>query len=138
MLARASWDTAIRPRIFSREGRRRGWAACRARDLTTDEWNVATTGSSVEAHRAMRAAEGFIGSCRWSTSKRPASSHLVTRAEVTGPKVSRATEPLYLTATGRPDDVKYAGSLSSWSAGASTDTSWPRAMKCSARSRTWN
>src|ERR671912_722405 len=62
MLARASWDTAIRPRIFSREGRRRGWAACRARDLTTDEWNVATTGSSVEAHRAMRAAEGFIAS----------------------------------------------------------------------------
>src|ERR687897_58634 len=107
MLARASWDTAIRPRIFSREGRRRGWAACRARDFTTDEWNVATTGSSVEAHRAMRAAEGFIGSRRGGTPKRPASSHPLPPAGGTRPKVSRATEPLSLTATGRPDDVKY-------------------------------
>ena len=92
-MARASSETAIRPRIFSSDGRSSGCAACRARERSIAEWKVATTGS-VEAHSAMRDAEGTSGSWMWTTSKSPASSQRVTRAEVTGPKLNRATEPL--------------------------------------------
>ena len=92
-MARASSETAIRPRIFSSDGRSSGWAACRARERSIAEWKVATTGS-VEAHSAIRDADGFSGSWMCRTSNCPASSHRLTRAEVAGPKVTRATEPL--------------------------------------------
>ncbi len=76
----------MRPRIFSSDGRSSGWAACRARERSMAEWKVATTGS-VEAHSAISDADGFSGSCRCSTSKRPASSQRLTRAVVAGPNV---------------------------------------------------
>ena len=92
-MERASSETAIRPRIFSSDGRSRGWAAWRARERTIAEWKVATTGS-VEAHSAISDADGLSGSWRCTTSNCPASSQRLTRAVVAGPKVTRATEPL--------------------------------------------
>ena len=92
-MARASSETAIRPRIFSSDGRSRGWAACRARERSIAEWKVATTGS-VEAHSAISDAEGLSGSWMCRTSNCPASSQRLTRVAVAGPKVTRATEPL--------------------------------------------
>jgi hypothetical protein len=90
---RASSLTAMRPAIFSSDGRRRGYAVCIVRDRSIDVWKVATIGPSA-AMRASTLTLGVIGSCRWSTSKSPCSSQRPTLAAVTGPKLSRATEPL--------------------------------------------
>lgn len=83
----------MRPLIFSSDGRSRGYAADIARERSVAVWKVATIGPS-KAHKASTEALGVIGSCRCRTSKSPSASHRFTRAAVTGPKVSRATEPL--------------------------------------------
>ena len=90
---RASSLTAMRPEIFSRLGRMMGYAVCIVRDRSIEVWKVATMGPSA-AIRASTLMLGVTGSCRCSTSKCPASSHRLTLAAVTGPKLSRATEPL--------------------------------------------
>ncbi len=56
-------------------------------------------------------ALGVVGSCTWTTSKSPSASHVFTRAAVRGPKVTRATDPLYGTPTARPDETTYGGDL---------------------------
>ena len=100
-------------------------------------WNVATIGPSA-IHSASMPRLGVTGSCRCRTSNSPARSHRRTRAAVTGPKVMRATAPLYRTGIARPAEVMYGGIGVSSSAGTRTETVWPRAMSASARSRTWN
>ena len=90
---RASSETAIRPRIFSSDGRSSGCAACRARERSIAEWKVATTGS-VEAHSAIRDADGLSGSWMWSTSNCPPRASGRPGPRSTGPKLTRATEPL--------------------------------------------
>src|SRR5450631_3229950 len=99
---RASSETAIRALIFSRLGRSNGYAACMARERRLDVWKVATIGPST-AQRARTETLGVTGSWRWTTSKRPASTQRPTRAAVSGPNDSRATEPLYRTGTARPE-----------------------------------
>src|SRR5665647_3814268 len=64
-----------------------------ARERRLDVWKVATIGPST-AQRARTETLGVTGSCRCTTSKRPASTHRPTRAAVSGPNESRATEPL--------------------------------------------
>lgn len=98
---RASSDTAIRAAIFSNIGTTTGEIACRARERSIAEWKVATTGPCA-AHSARMLSEGLYGSCRCRTSKAPSSTHRRTRAPTTGPKASRATEPLYGIARARP------------------------------------
>ncbi len=134
---RASSETAIRAEIFSRLGRTIGWATCSARERSNAVWNVATIGPDA-IHSASMPRLGVTGSCRCRMSKSPAASQRRTRRALTGPKVIRATEPLYRTGTARPAGTRYSGTGVSSSAGASTDTSWPWRCSASARSRTWN
>ncbi len=63
------------------------------RDRMIEVWKVATMGPSA-AIIARMLMLGVIGSCRCSTSNLPWSSQRLTLAAVTGPKLSRATEPL--------------------------------------------
>jgi len=65
-----------------------------ARDRVIAVWKVATTGSSRAARTASSDRLGVNGSWTWITSKFPAVSHRRTRAADTGPKTSRATDPL--------------------------------------------
>ena len=67
---RASSETAIRAEIFSRLGRRIGYAACIARERRLAVWKVATIGP-VAAHSASIDSDGDTGSCMCSTSKSP-------------------------------------------------------------------
>ena len=68
-------------------------AALIARDLGLAWWKVATTGMS--AHQtASRPRLGDAGSWTCSTSNLPSDNHRRTRDADSGPKVSRATEPL--------------------------------------------
>ena len=134
---RASSETAIRAEIFSRLGRRIGNAACIVRERRLAVWNVATSGP-VAAHSASIDSDGETGSCRCRTSNPPSASQRRTRVALTGPKASRATEPLYFTGTARPALSTYQGTGVSSSAGARTLTACPLPSRCSARSRTWN
>lgn len=102
-----------------------------------DVWNVATIGPCA-AQQVSRPSEGEVGSWMWMTSNVPSLSQRRTRAAERNPKFSRATEPLYGTGTARPAETTYGGRGVSSSAGASTETSWPRRIRCSARSRMWN
>lgn len=129
--------TAIRARIFSRPGCRIGEAAIIARDRGLDVWKVPTIGPDADQAASIDRL-GEAGSCTCRMSNRPSFSQRRTLAAERMPKLSRATEPLYGTATARPAETTYGGSASSSSAGASTDTSWPRPIRCSARSRMWN
>ena len=92
-VSRAYSETAIRPLIFSSDGRRIEAEADIARDRICDVWKVATTGHSV-AHSASSDRLGDAGSCRCTTSKAPSRSQRRTRAATTGPNETRATEPL--------------------------------------------
>ncbi len=129
--------TAIRALIFSRAAWRIEYAAIMARERGLEVWNVATIGPWA-AQQVSRPSDGEVGSWMWITSNAPSCSQRRTRAALRNPKFSRATEPLYGTGTARPAETTYGGSGVSSSAGARTDTSWPRRMKYSARSRMWN
>ena len=83
----------MRPVILSRSGTRTGPATSSARERSKLAWKVATSGTSAVRSACME-SEGTMGSCRWTTSKRPASSHCATRAAVAGVWASRATDPL--------------------------------------------
>jgi hypothetical protein len=97
----ASSDTAIRAEIFSRLGRSSGCAACMARERRFAVWKVATIGPCA-AQRASRDSDGVTGSWMCRTSNEPSASQRRTRAALTGPNVSRATDPLYFTGTALP------------------------------------
>ena len=56
-------------------------------------WKVATIGP-VAAQQASSDSDGVAGSWMCSTSNSPSRSHRRTRAADTGPKFTRATEPL--------------------------------------------
>src|SRR5680860_341286 len=92
-VSRAYSETAMRPVIFSSDGRRTVADADIARDLTWEVWKVATIGPSA-AHRASTAMLGVAGSWMCRTSHSPARSHRRTRAATTGPNDTRATDPL--------------------------------------------
>ena len=79
--------------IFSIRRRSASPASCMVRDRGVAVWNVATTGTSA-AHSASSAIVGVIGSWMWTRSKSPARSQRRTRAALTGPKLTRAIEPL--------------------------------------------
>jgi hypothetical protein len=87
--------------IFSSTSWSSPCAAAIARDRVIAVWNVATTGPR-EYSTASMDKLGVIGSWTCSTSKSPADSQRRTRVAEIGPKDSRATEPLYRTATARP------------------------------------
>ena len=63
------------------------------RERGVDVWKVATTGPSA-TNSARNDRLGAVGSWTCRTSKSPSRSQRRTRASDTGPKVSRATEPL--------------------------------------------
>src|SRR4051794_3585860 len=107
------------------------------RERRLDVWNVATM-APVAAQSASIDSDGDTGSWMCRRSKSPSASQRRTRTRLTGPNASRATEPLYFTGTARPAPSTYQGTGVSSSAGASTLTSWPAPIRCSARSRTWN
>ncbi|CAL9287765.1 hypothetical protein SUDANB91_01333 [Streptomyces sp. SudanB91_2054] len=136
-MRRAYSLTAIRALIFSSAAWRIEYAAIIARERGLDVWKVATIGPCA-AQQVSRPSEGEVGSWMWMTSKAPSCSQRRTRAADRKPKLRRATDPLYGTGTARPAETTYGGSGVSSSAGARTDTSWPRRMKYSARSRMWN
>ena len=98
---------ADRPAVRQRAGRARS-ASRIDRDRGVAVWKVATTGA-VPAHRASIETLGVIGSCRCSRSKSPSRNHCRTRAALTGPKFTRATEPLYGTGTAGPAEVNTSG-----------------------------
>ena len=56
-------------------------------------WNVATI-APVAAQHASSDRDGVVGSWMCSTSNPPSRSHRRTRAADSGPKFTRATEPL--------------------------------------------
>ncbi|GAA3111509.1 hypothetical protein GCM10020254_67060 [Streptomyces goshikiensis] len=136
-MRRAYSLTAIRALIFSSAGCRIGYAAIMARERGFEVWKVATIGPCA-AQQDSSPSEGEAGSWMWITSKTPSCSQRRTRAAERNPKFRRATDPLYGTGTARPAETTYGGSGVSSSAGASTETSWPRRIRCSARSRMWN
>ena len=72
-----------------------------ARDRRFEVWKVATI-APVAAQHASRDSDGVAGSWMCSTSKPPSRSHRRTRAADSGPKFTRATDPLYGTGTARP------------------------------------
>src|SRR6266508_2502140 len=111
----------MRPVILSRTICSSPCATDMARDRLIAVWKVATTGQPADSTASMDRL-GFIGSCTWSTSNRPAVSQRRTRAAEIGPNASRATEPLYGTGTARPAGTTNGGRCSSSSAGASTLT----------------
>lgn len=129
--------TAIRALIFSRAAWRIEYAATIALERGFEVWKVATIGPCAAQH-VSRPSDGEDGSWMWTTSKVPSCSQRRTRAADRKPKFSRATEPLYGTGTARPAETTYGGSGVSSSAGARTETSCPRPIRCSARSRMWN
>jgi hypothetical protein len=133
---RAKSDTAIRPVIFSNQGRTTGPQAASHFDRMVAAWKVATIGPSA-IMQTSRPTEGGAGSCTCTTSKCPSRSQRRTRAAETGPNCRLAIEPLYGTGTVRPAKV-IQGSVSdsSRSAGVSTSTWWPSPRSVSARSRT--
>ncbi len=92
-MRRASSDTATRAPIFSSAGSRNGDAAIIARDRRFDVWKVATIGP-VAAQQASSDREGVAGSWMCSTSKWPSRSQRRTRVADSGPKFTRATDPL--------------------------------------------
>ena len=63
------------------------------RERTLEVWKVATTGV-VAAHSARIERLGASGSWMCTTSKSPSSSQRPTLPAATGPKSSRAVEPL--------------------------------------------
>ena len=67
-------------------------------------WKVATIGPRA-IHSASMLRLGVTGSCRCSTSNWPSLSQRRTRAAVRGPKVIRATAPLYFTGIALPAEV---------------------------------
>ncbi len=83
----------MRAEIFSRLGRTSGYTACIARERRLAVWNVATIGP-VAAHRARIARLGVMGSWMCRTSNDPSASHRRARVALTGPNVTRATDPL--------------------------------------------
>ena len=91
--SRADSETAMPASILSIAGRSTPPASCIERDRGVAVWKVATTGDSA-AHRASREMLGVIGSWRCSRSNRPARSQRPTRAALSGPKFTRATDPL--------------------------------------------
>src|SRR5699024_5950172 len=97
-------ETAIRAESFSKLGRTRGFAICIARDRGFEVWKVATIGPRA-AHKAIIPKLGVTGSWMCKTSKFPCAIHLRVRAAVIGPKLRRATDPLYLKGTVRPAGV---------------------------------
>ena len=90
---RAAGDTAIRPVIFSSAGCSAVPKTCRARERAIAVWNVATIGP-LAANVASIDTLGTVGSCTCSTSNSPSRSQRRVRASDSGPKTSRATEPL--------------------------------------------
>ena len=91
--SRADSETAIPASIFSIAGRSTPPAICIERDRGVAVWKVATTGNSA-AHRASSEMLGVMGSWMCSRSNRPARSQRRTRAALSGPKFTRATDPL--------------------------------------------
>ena len=90
---RAKSDTAIRPVIFSSQGRAIGPIAASHFDRVVAAWKVATTGPR-RSCRPAGETDGDAGSCTWTTSKWPSRSHRRTRAAETGPNWMLAIEPL--------------------------------------------
>ena len=83
--------------------------SCTACSQNGIEQLASTAGTRFDADKATRLVRKSVspkgrGSRPSDTTTR--SSQRPTRAEVTGPKVSRATEPLYRTGTARPQEVK--------------------------------
>ena len=102
--SRAGSDTAIPASIFSTSPRSASPATCMVRERGVAVWKVATTG--VTANRsASSEIDGVIGSCRCTRSNRPSRSQRRTRPAVTGPKLTRAIEPLYGTGSAGPAEV---------------------------------
>lgn len=98
-MVRAASDTAIRPLIFSSADRITGMAAVSTRDFGMAVCTVATIGPDAIQQASMDRL-GAVGSCTCSTSKFPSLIQRRTRLADTGPSDTRATEPLYGTATG--------------------------------------
>ena len=90
---RAVSETAIRASSLSTAARSTVPASRSDRDRGVAAWKVPTTGCSA-AHRASRAMLGVTGSWTCSRSKRPWRSQRRTRAAVSGPKLTLATDPL--------------------------------------------
>src|SRR6202022_3825375 len=102
-------DTAIRPTIFSCQGRSTPWNTVSVSDLVVEVWKVATIGPSA-TRRAHIDRLGALGSCRCKTSKSPSASQRLTRPCTAGLNCSRATEPLYGIGIARPAETTYSGS----------------------------
>ncbi len=107
---RAASDTAIQPLIFSVAVRIIGSAACNARDRGFAPCTVATIGMSA-TQQASSDRLGAAGSCTCSRSKLPSLTQRRTRLAVSGPNESRTTDPLYGTATARPDRDDVVGQV---------------------------
>jgi hypothetical protein len=80
---------------------------------------------------------GALGSWMCRTSKSLSEIQRRTRALAVGPKLNRATDPLYGMASARPADTTKSGNSMSSEAGARTLTLCPRSINTSARSTTW-
>ena len=65
-----------------------------ARERSVAVWKVATTGSVGGPQREHARSTASPARAGGRTSNAPASSQRVTRADVTGPKLTRATDPL--------------------------------------------
>ena len=78
---------------FSRPGCSAVAKTCSARLRVVAVWNVATIGPWA-AKQASIDSDGTVGSCTCRTSNAPARSQRTVRASDSGPKASRATEPL--------------------------------------------
>ena len=90
-----------------------------------EAWKVATIGPS-PAQPANKDKDGIAGSCRCNKSKSPCAIHCFTREDASGPKITRATAPLYGIGTGRPAETSQ-GSLNADSSvtGAKTEILCP-------------
>src|SRR3712207_197586 len=97
---RAKSDTAMRPAIFSSQGRTSGPKAARVLDRVVAAWKVATIGPSA-IMQTSSPTEGGTGSCTWTTSKWPSRSQRRTRVALTGPHCMLAIAPLYAPGPGR-------------------------------------
>ena len=100
-MARANSLTAIRAVNFSTIGSRIGPIAYIAFFFGVETWNVPTNGPSAAEH-ARSESEGIAGSCRCSKSKSPEPIHCLALELATGPKITRATDPLTGIDTGLP------------------------------------
>ena len=83
----------MRPVTFSSTGCSAVPKTCSARLRAVAVWKVATIGP-LAAKQASIDTLGTVGSWTCSTSKSPSRSHRRVRASDSGPKTSRATEPL--------------------------------------------